>query len=100
MAAKYTAASETLGVSVSDIVVFELNPNLTRKEVAVTGATALGAVVTVNADPAIYGVAISSTAGEGKVTAVVRGAVVSKASLTGLTDPIEAALEIQGVQLV
>ena len=53
-----------------------------------------------NAEPAIYGVAISSTAGEGKVTAVVRGAVVNKATVSGLTDPIEAALEIQGVQLV
>ena len=88
MAAKYTATSETLGVSVSDIVVFELNPNLTRKEVTVSeGASAL------------YGVAITSTAGAGAVTAVVRGAVVQKSVVTGLTDAIEAALEVQGVQL-
>ena len=103
MAAKYTATSETLGVSVSDIVVFELNPNLTRKEVTVSGATAAGAVVTVKAASegasALYGVAIRSTAGAGAVTAVVRGAVVQKSVVTGLTDAIEAALEVQGVQL-
>lgn len=104
MAAKYTATSETLGVSVSDIIVFELNPVLTRKEATVSGATAPGAVVTVKAASegvsALYGVAISATSGKGVVSAVVRGAVVQKSAVTGLTAAIEAALEVQGVQLI